>query len=212
MKLYNKNKDKIENVKYIDDNGIKYTKDMSDLALHFYGYYRIVYGEKPNRRYFSYIEHRELQFEQYYITYEPVDKNISQVKTLMFSDLEDTYQHNKNFAKMDTGLGFFVRASRDDMGDIARSAAASKRKVRDTEGTERTVSVPEMRQISEDTQENSTRILDTKWFKFDEVQAFTTLSECIIYENEPYEVDIVDDYGNVIGTETKYKNNIKDWE
>ncbi len=217
MKLYNENTDRIENVKYIEDNGVKYVKDMTDLALNFYGYYKIVYGDIPNRRYYTYIEHKELIDDLYTITYESIEKNIGQVRKLMYKDLEDTYIHNKNFAKIDTGLGFHVRASRDDVEDLMRGNAKGKTSIRDDQGKEKQVNKGQLKKISDDAQDFTLDLLDIKWFKFDEIEIFGTIDDCILYENTPYDVEvpILDEEGNPTGeTEivTRYKNNVTDWD
>ena len=59
-----------------------------------------------------------------------------------------------------------------------------------------------MNQIATDIETQGIVLYDNKWARFDTIQAFTTVDECIYYEATPYDCD----------GSTCYRNNVTDWQ
>jgi len=166
------------------------------------GYFDIKYGSQPNTRYYVAVEDKGVVDNVYTINYTAQEKPLTDVQGLMIKSLFEAGEGYNNSATVDTGLGFLVKATRNDLDSFERGAKRNMTELRDVTGTKRVVSVPEMSKIADNIEDNGVVLFDIKWNKFDEIQAFTTVDECILYEATPYDEDGV----------THYRNQCTDWE
>lgn len=220
MKLYNQNKDKIEDLKVIEGpNGeTLYVNKLSDEVLNSLGYFRIQYESYPNRRYYKVgNETRQVVGNMYVIGYEAVDRPVEEVKELMFKDLKEAFVGYSTRPRIDTGLGFFVDGSRDDLENFKIGQEFLIPFVKDADGIMRPVTSADYDVIIQKIKETGISGYNMKWTKEEEINAFTTVSECELYENTPYDVEepVLDETtleptGESIIV-TKYKNNVKEW-
>lgn len=217
-KLYNINTDKIEDLTLIEYEGANiYASKISTSRLNSMGYFPIRHeGFAGNRRYHNSTRSASVINNVYVITYDITDKPVEEVQTKMLKDLNEVAESNETSASLDTGLGFTVRAGRNDLDSFERGAKRNLKEVRDINGVKRTITVPEMAKIAEDIETQGMVLFETKWNKFDEIKAFTTVAECILYEATPYIVneEVIDELGagtGIFEDVTKYKNNVKDW-
>lgn len=214
MILYNLLTNRIENISYIENNGIKYVSKITEQELNADKYYKVNYGEKPNRRYYSFIESKELLDNIYQISYVSVDNDIDVMCTVMLKDLSIYFKEISERPRVDTGLGYFVDGSRLDKENFITGQKYSLPTIKDADGIFQDVTNEDYNIIIQKIEENGLYLYQTKWTKEQEILALTTITECVLYENTPYEdiVELTDEDGVLTGeteTITLYKNLVK---
>ena len=218
MKLYNQNTNRVVTTKTVTtDKGIFYVNKLTDEQLNTLGYYKLKYENQPSRRYYTSEVTTAIVNGVYTTSYRAVDKEISTVKAAMIKDLFETAEILLDTAEIDTTLGFKVKAARKDLDTYERGSKRNVLDVRDVNFKKYTITKQELDSIVNAVETNGILLLQTKGIKFDEIDAFTTVAECILYEATPYEVEeeIIDEMGEPTGegthTVTRYKNNVKEW-
>ncbi len=218
MKLYNKNTDKIENIKVIQDNGTFYVNRLSDKQLNELGYFKVVYESKPSRRYYNFTENKELIGNVFTISYTATDKPLESIKELMLKDLKESFLNYALRPKVDTGLGFIVDGGRDDIKNFEIGKKYALEAVKDADGNMHPVTDSDYDVIISAIEQKGMSLYGIKWQKEAEINAMNTVDEIVLYEATPYEatVDVIDEATQEPTGETqvitKYKNNVKEWE
>lgn len=219
MKVYNQQQDKITELPSVisTEQGIKYLNKLSWEELNILGYYKINYETKPDRKYYTFTETRGIVNNIYSISYDSVDKPIEEVKSRMLKDLSEVYKEYKTRPRVDTGLGFDVDGGYDDIKNFEIGKKYALPEVKDADNNKHAVSIEDYDDILSAIELNGISLFNTKDTKEQEINALSTIDECILYEATPYEeeVDVVDEMtGEPTGETqvvTKYKNNIKEW-
>ena len=218
MKLYNQNTGKVENLKLIMLNGAHmYTDKLTDVQLNDAGYFKLRKESPPARRYYTSKVVNAIVGTEYVTSYTAVNKDVEVIKALMIKDLLEAADKLSMNATLNTSLGFTVKATRNDLDSFERGSKRGILEVRDDKGGKHTVTKQEIDQIAIDIETQGLLLFETKWAKFDEIQLFTTIAECTLYEATPYDVEeeIVNEMGEPTGEGThivtKYKNNVKEW-
>ena len=217
MKLYNINTDRIENDKTFTHDGINYiVNKLTTEELITFGRYKIKYLSKPNRRYYTSEETKELIDDVYTISYTQIEKALDDIKKLMHEDLFEASEKIEAETEIDTDLGYKVKGTRNDLDSFERGAKRGILEIRDTNYQKQNVNISELNNIITKIEDNGFLHFNTKGFKFDEINDFTTVQECMLYEATPYEkeIDEIDEFGELTGNkiiDTLYKNNVKEW-
>ena len=214
MKLYNISTDKIEDKKVVLINGVNIIVDkVSEQVLNDGGYYYVSYESPPNKRYYISTQTKALIDNTYVVGYTSIDKAVSDVQGLMIKDLMEQGIIYGDEATVDTGLGFIVRGRDEDLVAFNIGSSRNRNSARDVNGQEHSLNPAQLGDIATLIEDNGMMLYDVKWGKFDEVQLFTTVDECMLYEAAPYDCPELDEEGNLTGgTTTCYRNKIKDWE
>jgi len=223
MKLYNQNTDKIENIKYIDNNGIKYINNLTDVELNSYGYYKLEYSSVPNTRYYNAEKTSELIEGVYKISYIQTDKPIEEIKIKMRKDLKEAFIGYAERPSVDTGLGFSVDGGIIDVKNFEIGRKYVLPQVKAADGIFYDVTDENYIAIISAIELNGITLYQTKWGKELYINSIDNIGDCILYEATPYEAQqrieddftgepILDGEGNEqFETVTRYKNNIKEW-
>ena len=214
MKLYNIATDLIEDKKVvtIGDTNVIVDK-VTEEVLNSGGYYYISYESPPNKRYYTSTQNKALVDNTYVVGYTAVQKSVSDVQGLMIKDLMEQGVKYGDEATVDTGLGFIVRGREEDLVAFNIGSSRNRNSARDVNGQEHSLNPAQLGDIASLIEDNGMLLYDVKWGKFDEVQLFTTVDECILYEATPYDCPEFDEEGNPTGgTTTCYRNLVKDWE
>ncbi len=216
MKLYNKNTDKIGNIKVIQDNGTFYVNRLSDKQLNELGYFKVIYESKPSRRYYNFTENKELVGNVFTISYTATDKPLKSVKKLMLKDLKESFLSYALRPKVDTGLGFIVDGGRDDIKNFEIGKKYGLEAIKDADGNRHPVTDSDYDTVITAIEQKGMSLYATKWQKEAEINEMGTIDEIVLYEATPYEVqeEITDEVGEPTGetrTVTRYKNNTQEW-
>ena len=219
MKIYNQITDKIEELpKEINDNGIvKLSKILSDEDKIRLGYCPIKYLPKPDQRYYTYTENKEIVENIYTISYIPVERDLDIVKKEMIQRLSDSFKKVTKRPKVPTSLGFTVDGGREDLQNFELGKKYQIESVVDAGDQVHTIS-PETDYdtIITEIELYGINLWQKKQLKKQTIMGFTTIQECIDYEHYEYEeeVDVLDENGEPTGETkivTKYKSLIDEW-
>ena len=220
MKLFNQNKDKVENKKTITTvNGTMYVNKLTEEQLNSFGYHLIEYQSVPNRRYYTSKKSSSLVGNKFIVGYTSVEKPLEEVIGLMVKDWGEVASKKEADPILTTTLGITVRAGREDLDSFERGAKRNKTSMRDYQGVEHTIAPNDMAKIAQEIEDAGEVLFDLKFAKLDEIRVLTSLAECMAYEKEPYDYivtqeDVDNDIeGSLTLGETiiKYKNNVKEW-
>ena len=218
MRLYNLNTGKIENIKTFVFEGIEHIiSKQSEAQLNNIGLYRIAFESPYDRRYYINTQIKELVGNLYITSYTKIDKPVEQVQALMVKDLFVVADKYEDEAIVDTGLGYNVKGSAKALKAFEVGAKRGILEVRDEYYKKHTVTVPQMAQIVADGEDNAISLFNIKGRKFDEIEAFQTVAECVYYEATPKDVEspILDEVTGEPTGETEmitiYINNVKEW-
>lgn len=217
MKLFNANKGKIEDIKVVTTNGILYVDKVTEVELNALGYYKIVYESKPNPYYYAATPITGLVGTVYTIGYTSVPKDLDEVKARMLKDLKETFTTLSVRPRVDTSLGYAVDGSRDDLQNFQIGRDLGFPTIVDADDNEHAATLDDYNTIILAIQVKGAELFNTKRTKKAEINALTTVDECILYEAAPYEalVDVmVEGTFEPTGAQdlvTLYKNNVKEW-
>ena len=212
MKLYNININKIENIKYFSNNGIQYVDKLSSEELNSFGYYKLEYLPKPNRRYYTVIEVKEIINNIYTISYTAIEKPLNIVIALMSKDLRETYKNLLDYPRVDSTLGYDIFASLDSIEELRLWKDYAFTEIFDADGVIQTVNGESYTTFSEVIKTYRRGIFDIAKIKTSEVANMADINACILYEATPFDCPEYDIDGNLTGeTIICYKNNVKEW-
>ncbi len=217
MKLYNQNIDKIINKKVVQIGEFNViVSKTSEEVLNSGGYFYIVSKSPKSRRYYTNTQTKMLIGNKYTLDYISTPKNIADVQSLLIEDLFKASTIYENTAEVITSVGITVKGRPSDLAAFNIGGDRGLTVARDKYGIKYNISQADMITIATEIEDNGISLFNTKWDKYDEIQAFTTVDECILYEATPYIIneEIIDDIG--VGTGefhdvTYYKNNVKEW-
>ena len=217
MKLYNISTDKIENTKVvtIGDSNVIVSK-VSEAELNAGGYYYIVSHSPANRRYYINTPTRELIENKYVLDYTSVQKDLADVVNLLFKDLRVTYYALLDNPKVDTTLGYYVWGGLESVEELRMWKDYAYNEIIDADEQTQSVDGNSYSTIGHAIKADRRGKYDTRKIKVAEIQAFTTVDECIYYEATPYIVneEILDENGDGTGEfhdVSYYRNNVTDW-
>ena len=219
MKVYDQNIDKVTELPWVisTNDGTLYTSKLADEQLPEYGYYKIEYQSKPNRKYYNSEETKGIVDNKYVISYNSIAKPIEEVKDRMLKDLSEVYKEKKLRPIVDTGLGFSVDGGYSDLQNFIVGKEFELPEVKDTYGEKHSVTLADYDTIITTIKQNGINLFVLKDTKEQEIKALTTIEDCILYEATPYEetIDVIDEAtGEPTGETqvvTKYKNNVREW-
>jgi hypothetical protein len=219
MKKYNVNTGKIEELsKTIVVNGVaKYTSKMTDVQLIEAGFYPISFSSVPDRKYYTYTESSKLVNNIWTIAYNVEPRDTEEVKQRMLKDLSDTFKVLSKRPKVDTTLGFIIDGGREDLENLKVGKEFNLPFIKDANGINHSITNEDYDTAILAIKQNGINLYQTKWNKKAEIDSFTTIEQCILYEATPYEEEIeeidettLEPTGNMIVV-TKYRNNVKEW-
>jgi len=220
MKRYNINTGKIEAIRGVikTQEQVYYVDKLSDAELIGYGYLPIVYGEKPNRRYYTATESGAVVNDEYVITYTPTARPLEEVQGLMLKDLKEAFLKYAERPRVDSGLGYFVDGSYTDKANFEIGKKHALTFVIDADNVRHDgATLADYDAILVAIEQNGISLFNTKHTKRDEILALTTVEACALYEAEPYQavVDVLDEFtmeptGATVEV-TKYRNKVKEW-
>jgi len=185
MRVYNKNTDKIEILKnsITTSDGTFFTSKIDEETLNKYGYYYIQTLTKPESKYYSYNESRILEDNKYVIKYEPVELDVEIVKERMLESVSTSFKEYTKRPSIMTSLGFPVDASKDDLSNFEIGRDLGLGILKDSNGDVQEVSLEDYATIILEIKQQGLLMYQKKWQKEEEIKSFTTLEECIAYEN-----------------------------
>lgn len=226
--MYNQTKDKIETlpIQLIVVNGTTVlTSSLTEAGLNVEGYYKVEYGSRPNRRYYTYAESKLLVGNIYKVTYVAIDRPLREVKDSLLASLKDTKIIKQDGRPaVNTGLGFSVDGGYRDLQNLEAAKSLGLLFVLDTEGAQHDILASEWDLIINAVKLNGLGIIQANQTKKIAIEALLSINECILYEATPYTVQELQweniektipllDVNNVQIelTVTKYKNNCTEW-
>ncbi len=189
----------------------------SEAELNAIGLYSVAISGLPDRRYYTAKEVEDFTTDVCTITYTATDRPLADVQAAMIKDLEKEELKRSELPLVDSGLGYKVKGSRDDLDSFERGSKRGLTELRDSNGVKRTVTPTELVDIATAIETNGLLLFNTKWIKFDEIKALTTVADCILYEATPYDYpitveDVILDNTLVEGTIiVKHTNNVTEW-
>lgn len=193
---------------------------MSEAELEAINIFRFTEDSIPSRRYYTYIE--DIDEDAVVIGRTPVDRDIADVQVLMIKDLDLTAN-----GKFNSATDGYTSAEMSSWSDLERDAIAHQTKPL-TKGMlfdEANFAGITVDELATKVLVNATALKQYKSFvsgtrkkKTSEIEALTTVDECILYEATPYtytytEEDAADEMNDVIvgDTTVRYRNNVKEW-
>ena len=141
------------------------------------------------------------------VRYTETPKAVGDVQARMLRDLSTVFAAKKSERPVvDTGLGFSVDGGREDIDNMEIGQKHGLPQVRGADDLWYAVSTADYDTIISAIELNGIKLFQTKWSKEATVSAFTTLDECIAYENQVRLVDVVnpDDPATTITIEEVY--------
>ena len=186
MKLYNIHKNKIEDLPYIDDNGIKYPLRMSDNQLNRIGYYRVEYRGVPNRKYYTFSETRKVQGSIYVIDYKTIDKPLDGVKSLMLHELKTQFTKESLRPRITTGLGYEVDGGRHDLENFTIGRKHNVTMITDADNNIHSVTDADYAKIIDAIEKKGMELMSMKWQRRDAINALPDVASCVAFEEVPF--------------------------
>ena len=219
-KLYNNHTDTIGNYKTITSTDTVYIVDkLSEIELNNLGYYQIVSESPQDRRYYINTQVKALILNKYTISYTAVEKALLDIQSRMLDDLRSAYEEKSIRPIVDTGLGYNVFGGQLDVIELQDAKNNAETIIIDADNNEQNVDGVAYTAIADAVKLDRTTLRLTGKAKVSEVNALTTVDECITYEHQPYDYTITqEDIDNCHECEyilgeiiVKYTNNITDW-
>ena len=219
-KLYNIATDSIGNYKTIKvDDTVYIVDNSSEPVLNDLGYYQIVSESPEDRRYYINTQVKALVLNKYTISYTTVEKALLDVQSRMLDDLRSAYEEKSIRPIVDTGLGYNVFGGQLDVIELQDAKNNTESVIIDADNNEQNVDGVAYTAIADAVKLDRTTLRLTGKAKVSEVNALTTVNECILYEHQPYDYTITQEdidnclecgytLGEII---VKYTNNITDW-
>jgi hypothetical protein len=225
MKIYNQNKDRIENnpkVVTIDGVTMLWSASTEEQRVGA-GYYPVKYESKPNTRYYTSKEQRQLVGNEYVISYisEPID-----IETLKDKMKQEVIEIAKS--KLDEATAKYSPAEMASWENLEREAIAYTQgaeielctmlkneadmcgQTYDDLANEVIINANNLRDLR-------TYIVSTRYNKINEIKLLGSIEDIVLYEATPYEytyteADVTKDIDIVAGdTVIRYKNNLTAW-
>ena len=134
--------------------------------------------------------------------YSKTDRPIDEIKNLMFIDLNIAADDFQDTAEVDSEMGFMVKGGMKGANRMNISKKHGKPEIRGTDNKNYKINPHELDIIIELIEIKEIELEEMKWSKEDDISNMTSVSQCELYENEPYTED-----GQI-----KFKNNIKEWK
>lgn len=194
MRLYNKEKSTIEDVKTIVFNGVIYTEahlsKFSGQELDEKGYNRVVYKPTPNRRYYKYVKTGEIIDNVYVVDYTKTPRDVEELKQILLKDLKKYFEKIMERPRLQTSLGFPVdggRSDKDNFKELWESMlnnSLTETTIKDADNEFQTVTTSQVETIYREIVAYGQSTFTTKWFKEEqEINLLNTIEDVIAYEN-----------------------------
>ena len=140
MKLYNSHTDSIGKFKTITDGNTVYiVSKLTEQALNDLGYYEIVYESQPSRRYYISTQVKTLIANKYTVSFTSVQKELSDVKALMYTDWLEYANEKEEALTVDSSIGINVKANSSALQAFGLGAKRGGTTVRDSNYQKHTV-------------------------------------------------------------------------
>jgi len=225
MKMFNETTSKVEELpKLVNVNGVnKYSSKLSQEQLAELGYFKIVKESKPSREYYTSKEVGEVVDGVYKVTYETTEKPLEQLVKGLLTKVSKSFKEASNRPAIDSGLGFKIDGSLDDMQRFEIGRELEIDVVIDAFGQPHSIELEDYATMILAIKTSGLKLFRQKWSKEAEIKAFESIEDVINYEKFEYEVEqlivdedgeaILDDEGNEqFETVTKTRNMCSHWE
>lgn len=204
MILYNIHKDRIADVITIQSEGNTIELELlTDAERNVYGYYKVgSTGNMQDDRYYINTEVNSVVGNKYTTRYTYVEKELEDVKELIKADMINAYDGYLLKPRVDTTLGYDVWGSLESVEELRMWKDYSYTEIVDADEQLQEVTGVSYSTIAIAIKDYRRMVYDVRKTKAFDLSEFTTVAECIAYENEPYVVDGI----------TYYRNNTIDWQ
>ena len=214
MELYNKNKKQTENISYIEYNKvIRYVDKLSEDELRILGYYKRVFLEKPNERYYTAKEENKFEGYSYITFYTKKEKPLEELKDNMLKDMSDSFKHHTKRPKILTSLGYYVDGGKEDVKNLELGKKYNFTQIKDANNCLHDITTKEYNIIVSEIEKYNIFLLKKKWEKETSINKLKNVTSCIHFEHTPYEfeeIEIIEEE-EIIKKVTKYINNTIEW-
>lgn len=219
MKLYNQTLDKIENYNTITGiNGeTLYANRLTDTQLNEHGYYKLKYDSMPNTRYYISTKTGAIVDGKYVISYAATERPLSEVKSEMLKDLTEAFVRYSERPRVPTPSGIVVDGGRNDLKNFEIGKDLNVPIIKDADNVDHAATVELYDEIILAIKQHGLSLWMTKNTKENEIKSFTTLLECIDYENFAYDYTVTQADVDADSTLTvgdivlRHKNNVNEW-
>lgn len=219
MKLYNLITDKVSDHTLIETAEMTYiAAKLSEVELNALGYYYVQYVSVPDRRYYTYVKNASIIGDKYVVDHIATERPLYDVQTRMLKDLREVYIELGIKPRLDSTLGYDIFGGRSDIEDFQMWKDYAETEIIDADGDFQSVTGTSYDTFATVIKTYRRLLFTTGKTKTAEVKAFTTIGQCINYENDPYDYtitaeDVLQNPDLVEGTViTRYRNNITDWQ
>lgn len=184
MKKYNTHTKKIETLPklILVGNIQKLSSKMTSEQLCESGYLEVVYGEKPDKRYYDFIESVVAVDCEYHVTYNSTAKPLAEVKARLKSDVSSKYKKDSKRPRVDTSLGYFIDGSRDDLDNFERGLKRGSTKIMDADNMLHDATREDFDTCVRAIEDAGEAMIIAKWKEKLKIDSFSSIQECIDYE------------------------------
>lgn len=184
MKYYNTATDSVETLGatvLIGSNNM-YVSKLTTEQLVDAGYLPCTYESVPDGRYYSITgEISTVTGSTCTVSYSFVALDVEIIKTRMLGELSNDFKNNFTRPRVPTSLGFTVDGARDDILNFEDGKLFSLTTIKDADGVTHTVTSDDYDTIISEIKQYGLSMYQSKWTKEADINALTTVDECITY-------------------------------